>query len=172
MKYWVTPRLVCCCVQYPLIQNLQGRRESAAAEVRQKEEAERLRAIAESAAKEAARMAEYERQRRIQESDPKYLAKVKNQRLRARYGLDQFIEKESFNRLMGHPIEDRMGASSFVELLDARLDASKEKREQFRESLSKASAAITEENAKKADSRPWKRSTRTERRRSKKIGPI
>ncbi len=43
-----------------------------------------------------------------------------------------------------------MGASSFVELLDARLDASKEKREQFRESLSKASAAITEENAKKA----------------------
>ena len=79
----------------------QGRRESAAAEVRQKEEAERLRAIAESAAKEAARMAEYERQRRIQESDPKYLAKVKNQRLRARYGLDQFIEKESFNRLMG-----------------------------------------------------------------------
>lgn len=79
----------------------QGRRESAAAEVRQKEEAERLRAIAESAAKEAARMAEYERQRRIQERDPKYLAKLKNQRLRARYGLDQFIEKESFNHLMG-----------------------------------------------------------------------
>ena len=79
----------------------QGRRESAAAEVRQKEEAERLRAIAESAAKEAARTAEYERQRRIQESDPKYVAKMKNQRLRARYGLDQFIEKESFNRLMG-----------------------------------------------------------------------
>jgi hypothetical protein len=64
----------------------QGRRESAAAEVRQKEEAERLRAIAESAAKEAARTAEYERQRRIQESDPKYVAKMKNQRLRARYG--------------------------------------------------------------------------------------
>lgn len=79
----------------------QGRRESAAAEIRQKEEAERLRTVAESAAKEAARTAEYERQRLIQESDPKYIAKVKNQQLRARYGLDQFIEKESFNRLMG-----------------------------------------------------------------------
>ncbi|MDZ4283880.1 MAG: tetratricopeptide repeat protein [Hydrogenophaga sp.] len=79
----------------------QRRRESVAANIRQKEQAERQRAIAESAAREAARTAEYERQRRIQESDPKYVAKVKNQRLRARYGVDQFIEKESFNRLMG-----------------------------------------------------------------------
>jgi len=85
----------------------QENREAAAADARQKEESERLRAIAESAAREAARTAEYERQRRIQESDPKYLAKVKNQELRAKYGLDLFIEKESFNRIMGilHRIE-------------------------------------------------------------------
>lgn len=85
----------------------QENREAAAADARQKEESSRLRAIAESAAREAARTAEYERQRRIQESDPKYLAKVKNQELRAKYGLDQFIEKESFNRIMGilHRIE-------------------------------------------------------------------
>jgi len=77
------------------------RRESVAAAIRQEAEAERQRAIAEAAAREAARTAEYERQRRIRESDPKYVAKVKNQQLRARYGLDRFIEKESFDRLMG-----------------------------------------------------------------------
>ncbi len=78
----------------------QEKRESAASDARRKEEAERLRVIAETAARAAARTAEYERQRRIQESDPKYLAKVKNQRLRAKYGLDQFIEKDSYNHLM------------------------------------------------------------------------
>lgn len=57
------------------------RRESATAALHQKEEAER--------------------QRRIRESDPKYVAKMRNQQLRARYGLDQFIEKELFSRLMG-----------------------------------------------------------------------
>lgn len=77
------------------------RREAAAAEAKQKEETERQRTIAEAAAREAARAAEYERQRRIRESDPKYVAKVKNQQLRTRYGLDRFIEKEDFNRLMG-----------------------------------------------------------------------
>lgn len=85
----------------------QENREAAAADARQKAESERLRAIAESVAREATRTAEFERQRRIRESDPKYLAKVKNQELRAKYGLDQFIEKESFNRVMGilHRIE-------------------------------------------------------------------
>lgn len=78
----------------------QQRREAFATVAKQQEEAERLRAISELAAKEAARAADYERQRRIQESDPKYVAKIKNQRLRAKYGLHQFIEKESFNRLM------------------------------------------------------------------------
>lgn len=76
-------------------------REAGTAATKQKEEAERLRTIAEAAAREAARTAECERQRQIRENDPKYVAKMKNLRLRARYGLDQFIEKESFNRLMG-----------------------------------------------------------------------
>lgn len=34
------------------------------------------------------------------ERDPKYIAKVKNQKLRARYDLDQFIEKHCFANLM------------------------------------------------------------------------
>lgn len=38
-------------------------------------------------------------QRRL-ENDPKYIAKIKNQQLRARYGLDQFIEEQFFARLM------------------------------------------------------------------------
>lgn len=40
-----------------------------------------------------------EDQRRL-ENDPKYIAKIKNQQLRARYGLDQFIEEQFFARLM------------------------------------------------------------------------
>lgn len=76
-------------------------REAEAAATKQKEEAERLRTIAEAATRESVPAAECERQRQIRENDPKYVAKMKNQRLRARYGLDQFIEKESFKRLMG-----------------------------------------------------------------------
>lgn len=76
-------------------------RAYAANAIRQKEEADRLQFIADSIAREASRAAEYERERRTRESDPKYVAKVKNQKLRVCYGLDQFIEKELFNRLMG-----------------------------------------------------------------------
>ena len=76
-------------------------REAAAAEAKQNEEIERQRTIAEAASRAAAREAEYERQQRIRENDPKYVAKVKNQLLRARYGLDQFIDKAAFSRLMG-----------------------------------------------------------------------
>ena len=53
------------------------------------------------------REAQYERnrqraeeERRNRESDPKYIAKIKNQQLRMRYGLVQFIEEEFFLRLM------------------------------------------------------------------------
>jgi len=86
----------------------QGLREHDANAIRQKEESDRLKTIADSAAREAARATEYERERRIRESDPRFIAKVKNQQLRARYGLDLFIEKDSFNRLMGllHRIDD------------------------------------------------------------------
>lgn len=57
------------------------------------------------------------------------------------------IERVIFD---AHPIEDRMGAGTFAELLDARLEASREKRGQFGEALARASSAIAEETAKKA----------------------
>lgn len=85
----------------------QSKREQAAEAKRQKEEAAWLRRIEEDKAQEAIRNAKYEldRQRseearRQRESDPKYIAKMKNQQLRMRYGLDQFIEKQFFARLM------------------------------------------------------------------------
>jgi hypothetical protein len=62
---------------------------------------------AEQRAREAAMQAKLklareqaEAARRERESDPKYIAKVKNQRLRARYGVDTFIEQDCFGRLM------------------------------------------------------------------------
>ncbi len=76
-------------------------REHARNVERQKEETERLRMIEVAKAREAIRQADYERERQKRESDPKYIAKIKNQKLRQRYGLDQFIEKEFFARLMG-----------------------------------------------------------------------
>lgn len=82
-------------------------REHEATAQRQKEEAARLRRIEQDKAQEAIRKAEYERKRqqaeevrRKRESDPKYIAKMRNQQLRMRYGLDQFIEEEFFPRLM------------------------------------------------------------------------
>jgi len=84
-----------------------AKREQAAEAKRQKEEAAWLRRIEEDKAQEAIRNAKYERDRqraeearRQRESDPKYIAKMKNQQLRIRYGLDQFIEKQFFARLM------------------------------------------------------------------------
>ena len=38
--------------------------------------------------------------RRAREQDPKYIAKIKNQKLRGRYDLDVFIEKDCFAQLM------------------------------------------------------------------------
>ncbi|MBL6987182.1 MAG: cell envelope integrity protein TolA [Methylobacter sp.] len=85
----------------------QAKREQAAEAKRQKEEAAWLRRIEEDKAQEAIRNAKYERDcqraeeaRRKRESDPEYIAKIKNQQLRMRYGLDQFIEKQLFAHLM------------------------------------------------------------------------
>ncbi len=85
----------------------QAKREQSAKAERQKEEAARLRRIEEDKAQEAIRKAKYERDRqraeearRKRESDPKYIANMKNQQLRMRYGLDQFIERQFFARLM------------------------------------------------------------------------
>jgi hypothetical protein len=85
----------------------QAKREQSAEAERQKEEASRLRRIEEDKAQEAICKAKYERDRqrakeaqRKRESDPKYIVKIKNQQLRMRYGLDQFIKEEFFPRLM------------------------------------------------------------------------
>jgi len=78
----------------------QTAREHALKVENQKKEAERLKLIEEAKARELVRKAEYERERQRRESDPKYTAKIKNQQLRARYGLDHFIEKQLFARLM------------------------------------------------------------------------
>lgn len=74
---------------------------------RQTAEAGRLAKEAEQEAHEAAWVVNYERERQLaaqaqhaRESDPKHIAEVKNQRLRARYGLDEFIEEHCFARLM------------------------------------------------------------------------
>jgi len=86
----------------------QASRERALLIKRQKEESARLRMIEEAKARETIRQADYERERQKRESDPKYIAKIKNQKLRQRYDLDQFIEKEFFPRLMGilHRLDD------------------------------------------------------------------
>lgn len=92
------------------------RSAAVAEQVKRKQaaEAERLARDAERQAMEAAyeaaaatRAAEYERARhraeearRARERDPKYVAKMKSQQLRVRYGLDQFIEKRAFDRVM------------------------------------------------------------------------
>jgi hypothetical protein len=83
------------------------KREQVAEAERRKKEAAQLRLFEQEKAQEAIRKAEYERKhqqaeeaRRQRESDPKYIAKIKNQQLRSRYGLDQFIEKQFFARLM------------------------------------------------------------------------
>lgn len=38
--------------------------------------------------------------RQARERDPKYIAKIKNQKLRTRYGIDTFVEQHCFSRLM------------------------------------------------------------------------
>lgn len=70
-------------------------------------EAEKRAKEAERKAREAAWAEAYERERqraeearRARESDPQYIAKVKSQQLRARYGLDQFIEPPFYRRVM------------------------------------------------------------------------
>jgi len=59
---------------------------------------------------EAARLA--------RESDPKYIAKIKNQQLRARYGVDSFVEPDCFGQLMGIlrslDAGQRLGEEDFV----------------------------------------------------------
>ncbi len=85
----------------------QFKRKQAAEVERLARDAERLAKEAEYEATAAARAAEYERTRhraeearRARERDPKFIARVKSQQLRMRYGLDQFIEEQAFARVM------------------------------------------------------------------------
>jgi hypothetical protein len=93
----------------------QAKREEAAEAERNKAIVLRSRLIEEEKAREAIRVIEYERERqraddarRKRESDPKYIAKVKSQQLRMRYGLDDFIDRAIFPRVMDilHRIDD------------------------------------------------------------------
>jgi hypothetical protein len=85
----------------------QARRQQAAEVDRVARDAARLIKEAEYEAAEAVRAASHERDRhraeearRARERDPKYIAKMKSQQLRMRYGLDQFIEVQAFPRVM------------------------------------------------------------------------
>ncbi|EXI92813.1 MAG: hypothetical protein AW12_00293 [Candidatus Accumulibacter sp. BA-94] len=85
----------------------QSRREQAAEGERLARELTRLAKEAEYKARETARFVEFERERqraeaarRARESDPKYIAKMRDQRLLERYGLDQFIGRQCPAHLM------------------------------------------------------------------------
>ena len=86
----------------------QVQREHLAEVERQAQHVAMLANEAEQKAREAEYWAQREAARRAQESDPKYIAKVKNQALRARFGVDLFIEQEHFSRLMNilHRLDD------------------------------------------------------------------
>lgn len=68
---------------------------------REAEQAARRALAAEEEKRQAAYWTQRKDERLARESDPRHIAKIKNQELRARYGLDQFIETEDFSRVMG-----------------------------------------------------------------------
>jgi energy-coupling factor transporter ATP-binding protein EcfA2 len=57
------------------------------------------------------------------------------------------IERVIFN---AHDLTDRLGADSFKELLDVRLEASRQKRQRHQQTLTRASANLTDERVKKS----------------------
>jgi hypothetical protein len=73
--------------------------EAATAARLTREAEERARNAAMQARMQLARE-QAEAARLARESDPKYIAKIKNQKLRARYGIDTFVEQHCFGRLM------------------------------------------------------------------------
>ena len=86
----------------------QSVRVEAATATRLNREAEERACGAEERAREAAMQAKMklaleqaEAARRARENDPKYIAKLKQQALRARYGIDTYVEPHCFSRLMG-----------------------------------------------------------------------
>lgn len=83
-----------------LAQVEKDKREMAAEAALAAKEAERKANEAAWAVQYAVERQRAEEARIARESDPKYINKVRNQRLRARYALDVFIEKSCFGRLM------------------------------------------------------------------------
>ena len=75
------------------------RLESAVAAQLVREIEERERKVAMQARMKCA-YEQVEAARLAKESDPKFIAKVKNQQLRSRYGVDVFVEQHCFGRLM------------------------------------------------------------------------
>ena len=86
----------------------QAKREQVVEAERQAKHASMLAKAAEQKAREAEYLAQKEAERLARESDPKYIAKMKNRALRARYGIDMFIEQEHFPKLMNilHRFDD------------------------------------------------------------------
>ncbi|HRZ53084.1 MAG TPA: hypothetical protein P5284_07925 [Candidatus Contendobacter sp.] len=85
----------------------QSVRIETATAARLNREAEERAREAEERAREAAMQAKMklaleqaEAARRARESDPQYIAKLKQQKLRARYGVDTYVEPHCFSRLM------------------------------------------------------------------------
>ena len=72
-------------------------RQASEAEQRAREAAAR---VARQTFEAEQRAREVEATRRAREKDPAYIAKINNQKLRARYGIDIFIEQQFFSRLM------------------------------------------------------------------------
>ena len=84
-----------------------AREAATQAKLEQAEAARRARREAEERAREAATQAKMklaleqaEAARRARESDPQYIAKLKQQKLRTRYGIDTYVEPHCFSRLM------------------------------------------------------------------------
>lgn len=77
-----------------------SRRLFALNALREAELAARRTQAAEDEKRQAAYWAQRKSERLARESDPKHIAKIKNQELRSRFGLDQFIEADDFPRVM------------------------------------------------------------------------
>jgi len=86
----------------------QAKREQSVEAERQAKHASMLARAAEQKAREADYWAQQEAARLARESDPKYIAKMKNRALRARYGIELFIEQEHLPQLMNilHRFDD------------------------------------------------------------------
>ena len=78
----------------------QAKREQIVAAEEQAKQASLLAKAAEQKAREEAYRAKQEAERLARERDPKYIAKMRNQALRSRYGIELFIEQEHFPQLM------------------------------------------------------------------------